>query len=113
MFDPQRRLEQSNIHEQNLKKRMILSDLRRQVTEKQEQLHRFEESLASGSNSIPDPPVHVTVMFNCRLIAIMNLKNSVLAKQLAPITFVTKDLKKMFSGQSNFSPLGAIFKDLQ
>ena len=58
VLDLQRRLEQLNIQEQNLKKRKIISDLRRQVKEKQEQLLRFEESLASGSNFVSDPPVH-------------------------------------------------------
>ena len=58
MLDLQRRLEQLNIQEQNHKKRKSISDLRRQVKEKREQLLRFEESLASGSNFVSDPPVH-------------------------------------------------------
>ena len=68
VLDKQRRLEQLNIHKQNLKKRMITSDLRCQLMEKQEQLLHFEESLASGSNSVPDPPVHADPMIkpiNC------------------------------------------------
>ena len=78
VLDLQRRLEQLNIQEQNLKKRKIISDLRHQVKEKQEQLLHFEESLASGSNFVSDPPVHED-QCSSRLITIMNLKNLVLA----------------------------------
>ena len=99
VLDLQRRLKQLNIQEQNLKKRKIISDLRRQVKEKQELLLRFEESLASGSNFVSDPPVHEDLVpkpinrdhepqeFSSGLAACAQ-------------TLTTKYLKKMFPGQS-------------
>ena len=109
MLDLQRRLEQLNIQEQNLNKRKIISDLRRQVKEKQEQLLRFEELLASGSNFVSDhedpmlKPInrdHEPKEFGSGLAARAQI-------------LTTKDLRKMFPGQINFSPLDAILKDLQ
>ena len=112
VLDLQRRLEQLNIQEQNLKKRKIISDLRRQVKEKQEQLLRFEESLASGSNFVSDPPVHEDPMLKPinRDHEPQEFGSGLAARAQ---TLTTKDLKKMFPGQSNFSPLDAILKDLQ
>ena len=48
VLDLQRRLEQLNIQEQNLKKRKIISDLRHQVKEKQEQLLSFRRVIGIG-----------------------------------------------------------------
>ena len=77
VLDLQRRLEQLNIQEQNLKKRKILSDLRRQIKENRNN-YFISKSHWHWAQILFQIRRYMRIQCSSRLIAIMNLKNSVL-----------------------------------